>query len=149
MQLDIGQKIRELRRRDGRTQEELAQAIGVTSQAVSRWESGGSYPDMEIIPSIANYFGVSIDELFGYDNERSRKIDALVLKIDAMNAQNNGENVALDYFIFFRYFLARGSLERNASALYKPYRRRAGKLGALTNKDVCPFAHVCFLCLKA
>ena len=65
MQLNLGNKIRELRRCDGRTQEALADAIGVTSQAVSRWESGGSYPDMELIPSIANYFGISIDELFG------------------------------------------------------------------------------------
>ena len=39
MQLDLGQKIRELRRRDGRTQEALAEAIGVTSQVVSRWEA--------------------------------------------------------------------------------------------------------------
>ncbi|MBE6953563.1 MAG: helix-turn-helix transcriptional regulator [Ruminococcaceae bacterium] len=96
MQLNLGQKIRELRRRDGRTQETLADAIGVTSQAVSRWEAGGGYPDMEMIPSIANYFGVSIDELFGYDNERSKKVDALVAKIEAMNAKNNGEDVNIE-----------------------------------------------------
>ena len=74
MQLNIGTKIKELRRRDGRTQEALAEALGVTNQAVSRWESGGSYPDMEIVPAIANYFHVSIDELFGYQNDREERI---------------------------------------------------------------------------
>ena len=93
MQLNIGQKIRELRRRDGRTQEDLALAIGVTSQAVSRWEANGGYPDMEMIPSIANYFGISIDELFGYNNERSKMIDELAARIDRMNYRNNGVNI--------------------------------------------------------
>lgn len=78
MQLNLGIKIRELRRRDGHTQEAMAEALGVTSQAVSRWESGGSYPDMEMIPSIANYFGVTIDELFGYHNDREKKINAII-----------------------------------------------------------------------
>lgn len=96
MQLDLGQKIRELRRRDGRTQEALAEAIGVTSQAVSRWEANGGYPDMEMIPSIANYFGITIDELFGYNNERSKKIDELTTKIDNMNFQNNGVDINID-----------------------------------------------------
>lgn len=78
MQLNIGNKIRELRHRDGRTQEALADALGVTAQAVSRWESGGSYPDMEIVPAIANYFHISIDELFGYHQEREEKIQQIV-----------------------------------------------------------------------
>ena len=78
MQLNIGTKIRELRHRDGRTQEALAEFLGVTGQAVSRWESGGSYPDMEMIPSIANFFHVSIDELFGYNNDREEKIRQIV-----------------------------------------------------------------------
>ncbi len=82
MKLNLGIKIRELRRRDGRTQEALAEALGVTGQAVSRWESGGSYPDMEILPSIANYFCVTIDELFGYSNNREKKIAAIIEKAD-------------------------------------------------------------------
>ena len=90
MQLDLGNNIRQLRRRDKKTQEALAEALGVTAQAVSRWESGGSYPDMNLIPSIANYFGVSIDELFGYTNERTKRIDELVTKIFDMKRQNNG-----------------------------------------------------------
>ena len=95
MQLDLGNNIRQLRRRDKRTQEALAEALGVTSQAVSRWESGGSYPDMNLIPSIANYFGVSIDELFGYEGERAHRIDALSAEIDRMNQLNSGKDVCI------------------------------------------------------
>ena len=90
MQLDLGNNIRQLRRRDKRTQEALAEALGVTSQAVSRWESGGSFPDMNLIPSIANYFCVSIDELFGHTNERTKRIAELVTQIFEMKRQNNG-----------------------------------------------------------
>ena len=96
MQLDLGQKIRELRRRDGRTQEALAEALGVTSQAVSRWEANGGYPDMEIIPSIANYFGISIDELFGYHNDRESKIDAIIKRIDSFFIKSRGDDEWVD-----------------------------------------------------
>lgn len=96
MQLDLGNNIRQLRRRDKKTQEQLAEALGVTSQAVSRWESGGSYPDMNLIPSIANFFGVSIDELFGYEGERTRRIDALAEEIDRMNQLNSGHDVCIE-----------------------------------------------------
>ena len=102
----LGENIRALRLRDGRTQETLAQALGVTAQAVSRWEKGVCCPDMELIPSLANYFGVSIDQLFGYDNERSKKVDALAARIDDMNRQNNGVDVNMDECIA----LARESL---------------------------------------
>ncbi len=92
----LGERIREFRLRDGRTQEALAGELGVTAQAVSRWEKGLCCPDMELIPSIANYFGVSIDELFGYDNERTKKIDAMYGEITRMNRMNNGKDVNLD-----------------------------------------------------
>ena len=82
MQLTLGQKIRELRKRDGRTQEALAEALGVTSQAISRWEANGGYPDMEMIPAIANYFHISIDELFGYSFDREEKIKSILEEAD-------------------------------------------------------------------
>lgn len=84
MQIKIGNKIRELRRRDGRRQEDLANVLGVTCQAVSRWESNGCYPDMEMIPPIANFFNVSIDELFGYDSNRQERIDEILVKSGKM-----------------------------------------------------------------
>lgn len=96
MQLKLGDKIRELRRRDGRTQEALADALDVTSQAVSRWESNGSYPDMEIIPSIANYFGISIDELFGYSSDRDRKVGEIIAKVDAYGIRGRSDDDWVD-----------------------------------------------------
>lgn len=96
MQLQLGDKIRELRHRDGRTQEALADALGVTGQAVSRWESGGSYPDVEMIPGIANFFGISIDELFGYQGDRERKINNLLNRVEELDRDNGGVDVCLD-----------------------------------------------------
>ena len=63
MQIKLGEKIRKLRQRDGRKQEDLAVALGVTNQAVSRWEANGGYPDIEMLPAIANYFHITMDEL--------------------------------------------------------------------------------------
>lgn len=82
MQVKIGTKIKELRKRDGRKQEDLANALGVTCQAVSRWEANGGYPDMEMIPAIANYFNVSIDELFGYSKDREEKLKRILEKAE-------------------------------------------------------------------
>ena len=98
MQIKIGDRIKELRKRDGRTQEEIAASLGVTSQAISRWEANGGYPDMEIIPNVASLFGVSIDALFGYDGiERKKRIDDILSKVWDMIKQNisNSEIVVL------------------------------------------------------
>ena len=94
--MELGKRIKELRLRDGKTQEALASEFGVTAQAVSRWEKSICYPDMELIPSIANCFGVSIDELFGYDNERSKRVEMLASQINAMNRENDGQDVNMD-----------------------------------------------------
>lgn len=90
MQIKIGDKIRELRHRDGRKQEDLANALGVTNQAVSRWETNSSYPDLEVLPAIANYFHVSIDELFGYSMDREEKLKTILDKAEkALNEQGD------------------------------------------------------------
>ena len=67
MQLLIGNNIKQLRQRKNMTQEQLAEAMQVTCASVSKWERGESYPDITLLPSLAYYFGVSLDELMGYD----------------------------------------------------------------------------------
>lgn len=61
---NIGTVIYELRKTKGITQDELAKYVGVSAQAVSKWENGG-VPDTELLPKIADFFEVSIDKLFG------------------------------------------------------------------------------------
>ena len=62
--IKINEQIAFLRKQRGLTQEELANALGVTNQAVSKWESAQCCPDIQLLPDIAKLFGVSIDVLF-------------------------------------------------------------------------------------
>lgn len=64
--LKIPEVILRERRKKNLTQEELAASLGVSSQAISNWERGG-YPDITLLPRIANFFGITVDELIGND----------------------------------------------------------------------------------
>jgi len=70
--LKIGEKIKELRKKLNVTQEKLAEYLGVTAQGVSRWENGVCYPDVELFPAIANFFNISLDELFEADKKAEK-----------------------------------------------------------------------------
>lgn len=59
----IGRQIAENRRVKGLTQEQLAEEFGVSPQAVSKWENGASCPDILILPQLADFFGITVDEL--------------------------------------------------------------------------------------
>ena len=75
--IKIGKKIRLLRKNNDVTQDKLAAYLGVTPQAVSRWESEICYPDIETLPQIADFFGVGMDELLCYDSiQKESKIKA-------------------------------------------------------------------------
>ena len=78
MAMKIGEKIMALRKAKNISQESLANVFGVTFQAVSKWETGTTAPDVSLIPPLANYFGVSIDELFDYNVwENERMVDEI------------------------------------------------------------------------
>ena len=68
--MEMGKEIRRLRNERGLTQEALAAALNVTAQTVSKWECGNSIPDVQLLPEIAVYFGVSIDQLFAMSPEQ-------------------------------------------------------------------------------
>lgn len=91
--MNIGLKIKELRKSRSMTQEQLAEHLNISSQAVSKWENETAYPDITLIPRIAALFEVSTDHLFGIneniDNERTREITAMYNKLCKA-----GDNVA-------------------------------------------------------
>ena len=63
--MNIGKQIYELRKQKGVKQEELAAELGVTAAAVSKWENGYTLPDIMMVCALADYFGVTTDELLG------------------------------------------------------------------------------------
>ncbi len=65
MKYELGKKIAELRKAYGMSQEELAGKLNLTFQAVSKWETGAGFPDIELLPLLAGLFHVSIDYLLG------------------------------------------------------------------------------------
>ncbi len=73
MKLTLGDNIRNLRREKNITQEEFATIFGVSYQSVSRWENATCYPDMELLPDIADYFGITVDKLIGVDKNTEQK----------------------------------------------------------------------------
>ncbi len=88
-QLSLGLKIKQLRKERKLTQEMLAGALGVTPQAVSKWEMNLTYPDITLIPVIANYFEVSLDTLFDFDpSKKKEKIKAIIAEANELLFDN-------------------------------------------------------------
>ncbi len=88
--LKLGENLKKLRLQKGQTQEQLAEAMGVSPQAISRWENGTTYPDITILPSIVNYFEITLDEFFDMDEIRSTERINAIFK-QAHEYENNDD----------------------------------------------------------
>ena len=82
MNVHIGAKIKSLRLSNSMTQEQLAGKLGVSAQAVSKWESGTNMPDIQMLPDLSVIFGVTIDELFAMtDESRMERIENMLYDV--------------------------------------------------------------------
>ena len=88
--LALGNNIKKYRKDRKITQEQLAEVLGVSDQAVSRWENGTTYPDIELLPTIALYFGVTVDDLMGMETFKDESDIADILK-KRQELKNRGE----------------------------------------------------------
>ena len=88
MVTNFNDNIKSLRKQRGLTQEQLSEVLGVSCQAVSKWETGCTYPDISLLPVIAGYFGVSVDYLLGYDrSESDAEVDRVCREADDLSGK--------------------------------------------------------------
>lgn len=96
--MTIGATIRQLRQEQDITQEQLAEALGITSRAVSQWECDRTAPDISQLPALANFFDVTTDRLLGVDITRRKDEINAILEYDRVNYTSEGNNRgSIDY----------------------------------------------------
>ncbi len=94
MNLEFGKNLKMLRRQKNLTQDELAGKLDLSVQAISRYETGAAYPDIEMLPVIAGFFGVTIDKLLGTSGDaRERRREEYILELRKHTDRN--ERLAL------------------------------------------------------
>ena len=117
MKITVGNNIKRLRAEKGITQEQLSEAMNVTCAAVSKWERGETYPDITMLQPLAFYFGVSIDELMGYDTERvNEEIETILAEYRKANSWEEANKMIKaaykaypnDFRIMYRYMWSLG-----------------------------------------
>ncbi len=91
MEINLKEKLRTLRQQKNITQEALANHLGITPQSVGKWERGEGFPDITLLPKIAFYFNVTIDELLCVDQAKVEEVIA-EYKRQSNICKQNGEN---------------------------------------------------------
>lgn len=92
MEIRINEKLRQLRKDKGNTQEQLAMHLGISRQSVEKWERGEGYPDIILLPAIASYYNVSVDDLLGVSEiEKQEKLKEYFKKADECSSSGEIE----------------------------------------------------------
>lgn len=91
--MEIGNNIKELRKQNGLRQEQLAEAMGVSTASVSKWETNQSYPELTLLAELADFFEVSIDTLIGHTLNAER-LEALIAKMEQAADEHEEETSA-------------------------------------------------------
>lgn len=108
MEKTIGKKLYELRKQSGFTQDYIAEKLGVSAQAVSKWENDIACPDIMTLPSIAQLYGITIDELFNneeiqsnvkYEKPEQINEEDLVLRVYVDTVHGDKVKVTLPYLV--------------------------------------------------
>lgn len=129
MKKTIGERISETRRRLGMTQEELAEAMGVSAQAVSKWENDISCPDISLLPSLAKRLGMSVDELLSgkeeaplatvVPEEERKDFNKLMLRVRVLSSDGDKVNINLPLPLIKAFMGATSSAKINMGGLDK------------------------------
>ena len=93
MRIRIAENIKKYRIARGFTQSELALLLSVSPQAVSRWENGQAFPDITLLPKLAKYLNVTIDEIMGSEGQRSKCLKKEVFEREMANIDDESERV--------------------------------------------------------
>jgi len=125
---NFGNKIRELRKKKGITQEQLASALNISPQAVSKWEMSAGYPDVSLIPIIAGYFEVSLDVLFDYDASQIKQKVEDILDEAGRYFWNNFEKAEEIYLRGIESYPGVLKLKDKLLTLYECHMRNFGSM---------------------
>lgn len=131
--LNLSQNLTRLRKEKKITQEELAEFVGVTKASVSKWETGATTPDIQILPVLAAFFDVSVDELLGYEAQLTKKqiqylyhdLAKKFAEREFAEAWKESQELVKKYYGCYPFLLQMAVLYLNHSSLAKSEEQKA------------------------
>ena len=127
MNIYFGENLKTLRRQKNLTQEKLAEFLGISFQTVSKWERGDTYPDITMLPEIAGFFKVSVDELLGVNRaENEKEIEEKIKEYDNLTDSKLMEKIIKDlkakypndFRVLIRYLACLVRFENDLTSVY-------------------------------